>query len=213
MCVLYYNVVAKPCININVIYWYDVTYDVCVVWYLLPSVLWHCWLVVRKSIRPVKIDWCGVGVVICLERDADCLHMIQLMPLHPRTLSSLASLKSGLVLPFWYRLTQVVLEKRPLNGCGGSSSILMWYDFYRLKISERDELSCSGLGCLIVFISVRSHIFCMLLCRLLNYACQAQIPLPTSESLLNSEIAWLKKVRVSCTLSFSISWPTKMMSK
>jgi len=21
------------------------------------------------------------------------------------------------VLPFWYRLTQVVLEKRPLNGC------------------------------------------------------------------------------------------------
>jgi len=22
-----------------------------------------------------------------------------------------------LVLPFWYRLTQVVLEKRPLNGC------------------------------------------------------------------------------------------------
>jgi len=30
---------------------------------------------------------------------------------------SLASVKSRLVLPFWYRLTQVVLEKRPLNGC------------------------------------------------------------------------------------------------
>jgi len=31
-------------------------------------------------------------------------------------------IKSRLVLPFWYRLTQVVLEKRPLNGCSSSSS-------------------------------------------------------------------------------------------
>jgi len=30
--------------------------------------------------------------------------------------SSLALLKSGMVLPFWYWLTQVVLEKRPFNG-------------------------------------------------------------------------------------------------
>jgi len=30
---------------------------------------------------------------------------------------SLASGKSGLVLPFWYRLTRVVPEKGPLNGC------------------------------------------------------------------------------------------------
>ena len=35
---------------------------------------------------------------------------------HPQTLSSLASFKHRLVLPFWCRLTQVVLEKRPLNG-------------------------------------------------------------------------------------------------
>jgi len=34
------------------------------------------------------------------------------MPLHPKTLSSLASFKSILVLPFWYWLTQVVLEKK-----------------------------------------------------------------------------------------------------
>ena len=56
-------------------------------------------------------------MVICLGRGADCLHMVQLMPLHPVTPSSLASFKSRLVLPFWYRLTQVALEKRPLNGC------------------------------------------------------------------------------------------------
>ena len=82
----------------------------------VPSVLWHCWLGVRKSIRPVKIEWWGVGMVICL------LYMVQLMPLHPKILSSLASFKSRLVLSFLYRLTQVVLEKRPLNGCSSSSS-------------------------------------------------------------------------------------------
>jgi len=39
------------------------------------------------------------------------------------TLSSLASLKSRMVLPFWCRLkpTQVVLEKRPLNGYDAST--------------------------------------------------------------------------------------------
>ena len=30
---------------------------------------------------------------------------------------TLASVKSSLVLPFWYRPTRVVLEKGPLNGC------------------------------------------------------------------------------------------------
>jgi len=49
-------------------------------------------------------------LVICLEWGAD-LHMIQLMPLHPKTSSSLAWFKSRLVLPFWYRLTRVVPDK------------------------------------------------------------------------------------------------------
>jgi len=47
--------------------------------------------------------------------------MVQLMPLHPRTPSYLSSFKSRLVLPFWYLLTQVVLEKKPLNGCSSGS--------------------------------------------------------------------------------------------
>jgi len=51
-------------------------------------------------------------MVICLERDAD-LHVAQLMHCH---LLSLASVKSRLVSPFWYRLTRVVPEKGPLNG-------------------------------------------------------------------------------------------------
>ena len=36
---------------------------------------------------------------------------------YPKTPSSVTSFKSRLVLPVWYRLTQVVLEKRQLNGC------------------------------------------------------------------------------------------------
>ena len=55
-------------------------------------------------------------MVVCLEQGADCLHMIQLMTIHHKT-PSLVLLKSILVLPFWYQLTQAVLEKRPLNGC------------------------------------------------------------------------------------------------
>jgi len=57
-----------------------------------------------------KTEWWGEpGVFICLGRGAD-LHVAQLMPL------SLASVKSRLVLPFWYQLTHVVADKGPLNG-------------------------------------------------------------------------------------------------
>ena len=85
--------------------------SVCLLHTKLHSLLWHCWLGIRKSIRPVKIEWWGVGVVICLERGAERLRMVLLMPLHPQTPSSLASFKSRVVLPSWYWLTQVVLEK------------------------------------------------------------------------------------------------------
>ena len=54
-------------------------------------------------------------MVICLELGAD-LHMAQLMPL-TLTVSSLASVKSRLVLPFWYLLTRVIADKGPLNWC------------------------------------------------------------------------------------------------
>jgi len=79
----------------------------------LPSVLWRCWLGGRKGIRPVKTEWRGAGVVICLERGAD-LHMPSWYHCHSL---SLAPVKSRLVLPFWYRPTRVVLEKGSLNVC------------------------------------------------------------------------------------------------
>jgi len=48
-------------------------------------------------------------VVICLERGANGLHMVQLMPLPPIT-SCFNKIQNG--LPFWCRLTQVVLKKK-----------------------------------------------------------------------------------------------------
>ena len=51
----------------------------------------------------------------CLKRGADCLHMVQLMTLLPKTPSPLASFKSRQVLPCWY------WKRGSKNGCSSSS--------------------------------------------------------------------------------------------
>ena len=62
--------------------------------WLIRSVLWRCWSGVRKGIWPVKTEWWGSDVVICLERGAD-LHIAQLMPL-PLTVSCFSKIPIGL---------------------------------------------------------------------------------------------------------------------
>ena len=94
--------------------------------YYCPSMLWHCWLGARKRIRSLKNGLWGVGAYVSGARSG-CLLVVQLMPLHSKTPSSLASFKSRLVLHFSYWLAQVVLEKRPLNGCSSSSSLPVYY--------------------------------------------------------------------------------------
>ena len=79
----------------------------------LPSVLWRCWLGGRKGIRPVKNR---VGVLAWLSVWSKVQTCIWPSWRHCHSLS-LASVKSRLVLSFWYQLTRVVLEKRPLNEC------------------------------------------------------------------------------------------------
>jgi len=58
-----------------------------------------------KGIQPVKTEWWGTGVVICLKWGANDLHTVQLMPLPP-IISCLSKIQNG--LPFWCWLTQVV---------------------------------------------------------------------------------------------------------
>ena len=66
-----------------------------------------------KGIRPVKTEWWGAGVVICLERVAD-LHMAQLIPL-PLTVSCFSKIQIG--FPFLLPAHLGNLGKGPLNGC------------------------------------------------------------------------------------------------
>ena len=107
--VVHSNLMPIACANLYVPGFYIDGYLCCII-QCCPSVPW---LGGRKGIRPVKTEWWGAGVVICPERGAD-LHMAQLMPL-PLTVSCFSKIQTG--LPFWYRLTRVVPEKGPLNGC------------------------------------------------------------------------------------------------
>ena len=78
------------------------------------SVIWRCWLGGRKGIRPVKK--LSGGVLAWLSVWSDVQTSMWPSWCHCHSLS-LASVKSRLVLPFWYQLTQVVLDKGPLKGC------------------------------------------------------------------------------------------------
>jgi len=105
-----------PCRSLLQVLTVDLS-QLCLIWSNIglaaPSVLWCCWLGSRKGIRPVKTEWWGAGMVICLEQGAD-LHIAQLMPLL-LTVSCFNKIQIG--LPFWYRLTRVVPEKGPFDGC------------------------------------------------------------------------------------------------
>ena len=70
------------------------------------------WAAGRASVL-YKTEWCGDGVVICLERDAD-LHMVQLMPL-PLTVScfSKVQIRFTFLVPAHPRSP----DKGSLNGC------------------------------------------------------------------------------------------------
>ena len=63
--------------------------------------------------RPVKIEWWGAGVVICLERGADW-HMAQLMP-PPLTVSFFSKIQIGSTFLVPAHLGSP--GKGPLNGC------------------------------------------------------------------------------------------------
>jgi len=75
---------------------YIVNYNI---YYLLSDVVHYAFSALtllvgrQEGIRPVKTEWWGAGVVICLERCAD-LHMAQLMPL-PLTVSCFCKIQIG----------------------------------------------------------------------------------------------------------------------
>ena len=51
-----------------------------------------------------------------------------------------------MVLPFWYRLTQVVLEKRPLNGCSSFVRSCLEVAQFRERVDDdaEDDVQSDG---------------------------------------------------------------------
>ena len=84
--------------------------DVCLQRGYFPSMLWHCRLGDRKDIRPVKKLGVGLLMVmiwleLCMRYSSGC---------HQSTSIIFSSTKSR-IETFWYRQTQVHVEKWPLN--------------------------------------------------------------------------------------------------
>ena len=131
----------------------------------MPSVLWCCWLGGRKGIRPVKklsggvLEWLSVcsEVQTCIWPSWCHCHSL-----------SLASVKSRLVLPFWYWLTRVVLDKGPLNGCGVyvcvcvCVCVLPWMITYsHMSLVHLEWFISSELIVLIISLKNRSANWCV----------------------------------------------------
>jgi len=94
----------------------------------MPSVLWHCWLASRKGTRPVK-NWV-VGLSVWSEVQS-CTWPSWC---HCHSLS-LASVKSRLVLPFWYYwLTRTLQLLQPFNGLFSRSTWVGRYQKGKTKL-------------------------------------------------------------------------------
>ena len=160
----------------------------------LPSVHWHCWLDVRKNIRPVKMSdevlvwlsvWSEVQFVCIWSSWCHCL---------PKTPLSLASFESRLVLHFFYRLTHVVLEKRPLNACNFSITqslpSVLWCELL-VEFQEEHPASKSwAMSCCSYLSAAR--------CRLFAYGLADATAIPVA--LLKSRIGllfWFRLTQLS----------------
>jgi len=91
-------------------------------------VLWRCWLGGRKGIRPVKSEWWGAGVVICLERGAD-LHTAQLMPL-PLTVSCFSKIQIGFTFLLPAHLCVCVCVRACVRACVRVFSVGMTFSLH-----------------------------------------------------------------------------------
>ena len=123
----------------------------------LLSVLWRCWLGGRKGIPSVKklsggvLSWLSVWseVQTCIWPSWCRCHSL-----------SLASVKSRLVLPFWYRLTRTVPDKGPLNG---RVRVLLTY-FHNMRGENVREKSVQGVKCLTLNLAAAAALpYCVVL--------------------------------------------------
>ena len=129
-------------------------------------------LVGRQEGHPAckKTEWWGAGVVSVWSKEQTCMWPSWC---HCHSLS-LASVKSRLVLPFWYQHTQVVLEKGPLNGCVCVCVLwLTWCLCVAVQLFVRVGKVCCTTSLMHVFIfttlSLHLHIFVVISSYWMNF--------------------------------------------
>jgi len=133
---------------------------------------------------------CCTQVLRCTqERGAD-LHMAQLMPL-PLTVSCFSKIQISLL--FWYRLTRVVPDKGPLNGCVYVCVVHLPLIFYYIR--------CNG----VVYQSrYRSVMIFMVLIKGLK-DCTVSILLAIDDTIKRSVVA-------SSFLNVNLSYPHSQLN-
>jgi len=101
---------------------------------------------------------------------------------------SLASVKSRLVLPFWYRLTRVVLEKGPLNGCVCGCVVSVQYTCVMYRVHTFSWLF--GPEYLFLFSFIAHYLFFFH-----SFSC---LPFPTSPVSVMTECCYRSTTRRTC---------------
>ena len=117
----------------------------------MPSVLRHCWLGVWKSIRPLKIEWWGVGVVVCLEcrlfayGPADATAIPKRYHLLPHLNQDWFYLSDiGFPRLFWKRghWMGVVVQR-----CNGTTLEILWLHITRSAADEDHQCAVAAAIC------------------------------------------------------------------
>jgi len=104
----------------------------------------YCVLITKPKYVPetitLKLLHLGGGMLVWLSVWSKVQTCIWPTWCHCHSLS-LAPIKSRLVLPFWYRLTRVVPEKGPLNGCSSCCICISHVDSGMLDDSQSAEIN------------------------------------------------------------------------
>ena len=125
----------------------------------IPSVLWRRWLGGRKGIRPVKTEWWGAGVVICLERGADlcktfsnrhlergrlprCRHMVYVWCLLLGALSSRGQCPSGSGGSAGVKMDYTAAREGESRRASGGFHVRLWCQHLPLNLGLHLEQTC-----------------------------------------------------------------------
>ena len=164
----------------------------------LPSVLWRCWLGGRKGIRPVwsKVQtciwpsWCHCHSQSLASVKSRVVLLVFLVPadLGSPGKRAVKRVCVCVCVCVCYWLTQVVLEKRPLNGC---FSVRCCCVKYRLCLQT---------------LAVSLVLLCLLLCSTEKMISVCEIVCITITMLWYVEVRCIIFINQGCDYDYDIHW-------